>query len=129
MSAAPPRTFLHFENITGAGEPTSYAVYLNLPEGADPQQHRDRLVGVLPMFGVREASRADERHPGGGLHYALEAGGVIGRLQATGDWDPANLRVTFVPRARGAAAEAALEAAVEAAPEPIRVGQVSLHYS
>jgi tyrosinase len=125
VGAAPPRTFLNFENITGASEPTSYAVYVNLPEGADPEQHRDRLVGVLPMFGVAEASRSDKGHSGSGLHYALEAGEVIRRLEAAGDWDPANLQVTFVPRRRSAAAADVLEAATE----PLRVGQVSLYYS
>lgn len=123
--AVSPRVFLNFENITGAGEPTSYAVYLNLPEGADPEQHRDRLLGILPMFGVAEASSTDLGHPGSGLHYALEAGEVIRRLEAAGEWDPADLRVTFVPRRRSVAAEGVLEAA----PEPIRVGQVSLYYS
>ena len=125
VGAAPPRKFLNFENITGSGEPTSYAVYVNLPEGADPEQHRDRLVGVLPMFGVAEASRSDQGHSGSGLHYALEAGEVIRRLEAAGEWDPANLRVTFVPRRRSVAAEGVLEAASE----PIRVGQVSLYHS
>jgi tyrosinase len=121
----PPRVFLNFENITGAGEPPSYAVYVNLPEGAAPEQHRDRLVGVLPMFGVAEATSTEQGHPGSGLHYALDASEVIGRLEAAGEWEPANLRVTFVPRRRSVPPAGGLEAA----PQPIRVGQVSLYYS
>lgn len=124
-AGAPRRIYLNFENITGATQPTSYAVYLNLPEDADPEQHRDRLVGVLPMFGVAEASSADQGHPGSGLHYSLEAGAVIRRLEEAGEWDPADLRVTFVPRRRSVAPEGALEAA----PQPIQVGQVSVYYA
>ena len=66
-AAAPGRVYLNIENITGNGEPTSYAVYVNLPPDADPAQHRDLFAGILPMFGVAEASRPDAAHPGSGL--------------------------------------------------------------
>lgn len=122
-SSAPRRIFLNFENVTGTNKPISYAVYLDLPEGADPEQHRDHLVGVLPMVGVAAATSSAQGHPESGLHYALEAGGVIRQLEAAGEWNPEDVRVTFVPRRQG------VEGALEAASEPIRVGRVSLRYS
>jgi tyrosinase len=122
-TAAPSRVYLNIENITGDGEPTSYAVYLNLPPGADPADHRDLFAGILPMFGVAEASRADG-HPGSGLQYSLEVSAVVRTLEARNDWDPATVRVTFVPRRRSLPSEASRSAA---AADPIQVGRVSVY--
>ena len=83
LVAAPERrVYLNIENITGTGAPTSYAVYVNLPPGANPADHPELYAGLLPMFGVAEASRADENQPGSGLHYALEIGDVVRTLEA-----------------------------------------------
>lgn len=124
-AAAPSRVYLNIENITGEGEPTSYAVYLNLPPGADPADHRDLFAGILPMFGVAEASRADG-HPGSGLQYSLEVSAVVRTLEARSDWDPAAVRVTFVPRRRSLPSEASRSAA---AADPIQVGRVSVYFA
>jgi hypothetical protein len=110
--------------VTGQGGPVTYAVYLNLPAGADPRQHQDRFVGILPMFGVKEASRADVTHPGSGLTYSLNAGKVIRRLQAGPGWNPADLRITFVPWRE----DEAPRPAVESLPAPIQVGRISVYY-
>jgi tyrosinase len=97
LDAEPPRVTLHFENIKGSGEPTGYSVYLNLPEGAKPQDHSELFVGHLPMFGVKEATQADDVHSGNGLHYVLDIGDVIRTLSGKGDWNPENVRITLVP--------------------------------
>jgi len=116
-AAAPQRVYLNIENITGRGRPTSYAVYLNIPDGAtDPHQHEHLFAGNLPMFGVAEASRSDAQHTGSGLTYVLDITELVEQLKAQGVWDPARLRVTFAPRrapAEGAA---------------IQVGRISLYY-
>jgi tyrosinase len=121
-----PDVYLNIENITGHGAPASYAVYLNLPPGADPEEHDDLFVGILPMFGVAEASRGDATHPGSGLTYSLNAGPVIQRLRARPDWDPSDLRITFVPWREGDVPRPALESITATA--PIRVGRVSVYY-
>lgn len=121
-SAAPPRVYLNIENITGEGQPDSYKVYLNLPQGADPRDHRELYAGLLPMFGVEESSAGGE-HPGSGLHYTLEITDVVRALEAKGDWDPEEMRVTFVPKRRRSALETAAVSA------PVQVGRVSLYYS
>jgi tyrosinase len=116
----PPPMYLNLENVTGAGRATSYGVYLNLPPGSDPKNHEDLLAGVVPMFGVKEASREDQGHPGSGLHYALEISPVVRRLEAKNAWNPGEIRITFVPRhLRGDG--------LEAAGDPIQVGRVSLY--
>jgi tyrosinase len=118
-AAGDARLYLNLENITGSGDPVSYSVYLNVPEGERPEDHPELFAGVLPMFGVAEASQADGTHPGSGLHYALEVGRIIRELTARGAWDPARIRVTFVPRRTSA-----LETAAE---RPIQVGRVSMY--
>ena len=125
-AAAPGRVYLNIENITGEGEPTSYAVYVNLPPGADPAEHRDLFAGILPMFGVAEATRSDAAHPGSGLQYSLEVSRVVRTLEARNDWDPATVRVTFVPRRRSVASESSRAAA---AADPIQVGRVSVYFA
>lgn len=120
-SVAPKKTYLNIENITGKGEPVSYSVYVNLPAGADPAQHRDLFAGVLPMFGVTEASETNDQHAGSGLHYALEISNVVKTLQARNEWTPENLQVTFVPKHRAPGREGV------AAASPIQVGRVSVY--
>jgi tyrosinase len=110
------RVYLNVENIKSEGRPTSYAVYINVPPGADPWDREDRLAGILPMFGVAEASSGDATHGESGLHYSLEVTDVVDRLEAEGSWDPNSLDVTFVPR--GQRGEGA----------PVEVGRVSLYY-
>jgi tyrosinase len=101
-------------------------VYLNLPAGEDPDQHPDRYAGLLPMFGVREASQVARRHPGSGLRYPLDVTDVVRTLETQDDWDPNDLRVTFVPDDAPEAADQALAAAAAA---PIVVGRVSVYYA
>lgn len=119
----PARRYLNIENITGAGGASSYEVYVNLPPGSDPRQHRELLAGILPMFGLAEATRPDRDHPGSGLHYTLEISDLAKRLEARNEWDPGSLQVTFVPRRTTIATESAEEAPVA----PVTVGRVSLY--
>jgi tyrosinase len=109
------RAYLNIENVVGTGVST-YRVYLNLPVDANPRDHEGLFAGVLPTFGVREASRRDKKHTGSGLHYSLEVTDIIRRLSQQKDWNPKSLRVTFVPK--GPDTEAA----------DIQVGRVSLYY-
>lgn len=122
--AAPPNVYLNFENITAEGAPTSYAVYLNVPEGEDPRNHPELLAGILPMFGAAESSATDQDHAGSGLHYALDVSDLVRSLEASGQ-DTSDLQVQLVPRHRPGAADVAEAAAVSS--PPIRVGRVSVY--
>ena len=125
-SATPPRIYLNVENITGEGKAASYRVYINLPEGALPEDHSERYAGLLPMFGVAEATRNDQQRSGSGLRYSFEISAIVQALSARNEWDPANLRLTFVPVEYGA--EEGLESAAPAT-TPVQVGRVSLYLS
>jgi len=118
---AAPEIYLNIENITGSGKPVSYGVYLNVPEGDEPEQHPELFAGILPMFGLAEASEGDSDHAGGGLHYTLDITPVVRRLEARDAWDPQTVRISFVPRP---AARALLE---ETPGRSIQVGRVSVY--
>lgn len=122
LAAAPRRVFLNVENVISQGVPDSYAVYVNLPSGADPDAHPEHYAGLLPMFGVAEATDPERGHAGNGLRYSLEITKVVRALEAKNDWNPDELRVTFVPERPASARESA------PAGSPVQVGRVSLYY-
>lgn len=123
--AAPRRVYLRIENVTSPAESESYAVYLNLPENASPEEHRELYAGLLPMFGVAESSDAERGHPGSGLHYTLDITKVVQALEAKNAWNPNEMRITFVPKRR----PADREAAAVAVGSPVQVGRISVYYS
>src|SRR5579863_2997593 len=95
------RAYLNLENVTSDGVPSSYGIYLNLGDG-DPEQNRQLFAGLLPAFGVKEASQKDEHNPGSGLNRAIDVTHIVEWLQANNRWDPDHLHVTFVPRGKNA---------------------------
>ena len=124
----PRSVYLNFENITGSGQPVSYYVFVNVPPNSNPDEHDELYAGILPMFGVPEASRSDAEHGGSGLHYSLDVTGIVSTLQAKNEWDPKKVQVTFVPVEPQAEPSAAREA-VAAPAASIQVGRVSLYHS
>ena len=129
ISDAPRKIYLNIENVTGSGRVRRYSVYLNVPAGSDPANHAELYAGDLPMFGVVEASHADERHPGTGLHYRLDVTSIVEALESKGAWDPQNVRVTFAPKPWGSAEKRALTTADRPSDHEIHVGRVSLYYA
>ena len=121
--APPKHIFLNIENITGSENHGGYSVYLNLPPGANPDDHHELRAGVLPMFGVAESTEASSNHPGDGLFYTLEITDVVKALEAKNAWNPDEMQVTFVPKRRQGGREAG------AVNSPVQVGRVSLYYS
>ncbi len=90
------KAYLHVENVRGEGPPASYHVYLNVPEpGAEAPEKF--YVGTVATFGLRRASIPTERHPGSGLHFTFDVTDVVNTLKAQNQWNPQELRVTFVP--------------------------------
>jgi tyrosinase len=115
-AGTPRRVFLNIEGLVSKEPAPSYDVYLNVPEGADPKNHPNLFVGRLPMFGLTESSTKSAISAGRGLHYALDITNLYGHVSALPGWDPARLRVSFVP-ARGKA------------PAKVTVGRVSLYFA
>ncbi|MEO8379425.1 MAG: tyrosinase family protein [Acidobacteriota bacterium] len=113
LDMEPPRIIVTLENVTGDGTPKNYSVYVN-----------DVYAGLLPTFGVPEATHND-KHSGSGLEYRFDVTDIVRLTQA----DPGNLRVTFIPE------EQEPEEKPEGAPEAVepapnfQVGRVSVYLS
>ena len=93
-----PDVFLNFENVTSSGLVDAYDVYINVPDGDTPQQHPEQLAGVLPMFGVVNASDKAKGGTGDGLHYTLRITKLVAGLGQRAAWDWKNIKVMLVPR-------------------------------
>ena len=119
--AQPQRVFLNIENITSTSQPGGYKVYVNVPEGDDPEDHKELFAGLLPMFGVEEATDPSRAHGGSGLYYTLEITDIVSYLESQNAWDPNTMQVTFVPQRPAIARRAATRG-------PVQVGRISLYY-
>lgn len=107
------RYFLGIENLRSGLDSPAFAVYLNLPPDGDIAKSSQLFAGHMPLFGVREATRGKAGVPGTGLTYRFDVTDVLRRLASQPKWDPARLRVSFIPEPWEGKAE-------------VRVGQVVL---
>ena len=96
-TTAPDRVFLNLENVRGVADSTAFRVYINLPEGANPADHPERLAGSVALFGVRKASRPDGEHAAQGLTFVLEITKIVDALHLTNTLDVDALDVRIVP--------------------------------
>ena len=92
--------FLQIDDVRGTENPgVTYAVYVNLPDGADPDDDPDtHYVGNVSLFGI-EATNDLSRdvHGSNGLSFTFEITDLARTQQDAGRWDPSQLTVTFVP--------------------------------
>jgi len=115
---------LVLENVQAAAAPIeTYQVFVNLPANADPLQNEDLRAGVLPRFGIVEASQANSEHGGTGVNLSYDITKIAATLETRKAWDPTRLQVDFVPVRTPGDREGELEI------QPVRVGRVSVYYS
>lgn len=112
LSGEAPRFYLNLENITGAEADENYLVYVTALEGGPDSAH---FAGLLPTFGVPEASEGAALGDGGGIDRILDITELVERLRAAEGWREEALTVTFVPKRPGRGGA------------PLRVGRVSLY--
>ncbi len=124
----PQHVYLSLENITGAGIPGDYKVYIDLPD----DDKEPMLAGIMTTFGLERASDADRGHGGSGLNHVFEITELAGKLGLT-DGSVSRLKVSFVR-------EGVMPSSMEAVPgledyvqpvsreSSIKVGQVNLFY-
>jgi tyrosinase len=91
------RLYVALESVRGSAPSPQLDVYVNLPEGAVPEQHLNLRAARLTLFGLNVASRADQGHGGNGLGYTVDISDVAAQLSNAGSFDPEKLRVTLVP--------------------------------
>jgi tyrosinase len=93
----PDRVYLNLEGIRSESGSGSYAVYVALPEGANPAEHPENLAGTLSLFGVRRATLADGPQAGNGLTTVFDITNIVDRLHMSQALDVEHLPVRFVP--------------------------------
>jgi hypothetical protein len=105
----------------------TYEVYLNLPEGQQPDYTSDYYVGNIGFFGM-QAGGHGENHEGGGhghpANLSFDVTDNVRALRARGEWQEGRADVSFFPRGlvpppseEASVAEAEASAAA-ATPEP-----------
>jgi hypothetical protein len=74
----------------------SYEVYINLPEGQEPDPQREYFVGTLGFFGLEPHGHGAEDHeqPSGKVDYDITAN--VRALAARGEWGEGQISVTFI---------------------------------
>lgn len=133
LGAAPTRVVVELEETVGGEERIvlgldgvqydespgiTYEVYLNLPEGEEPEYTNDYYVGNVGFFGMESHG-----HEGGGhgppALLSFDVTDVIRTLKEKGEWDESRAEVSFF--ARGlipADAEETTRTGSRARPEP-----------
>jgi tyrosinase len=96
-TAAPDRVFLNLENVRGQSDATAFSVYVDVPAGANPSDHPERLAGSIALFGVSKASDPNDEHAGEGLNYVLEISRIVDALHLDDKLDADQLQVAIVP--------------------------------
>jgi tyrosinase len=86
------RLYLALESVKGNVPSGILDVYLDLPDGADPEEHAENQVGSVALFGLNVASKPDGPHGGNGLSYTIDVTGHAERFAA------AQLKVTLQTR-------------------------------
>jgi tyrosinase len=125
----PPRVHLNLENITAGERPIhTYEVYVDIPEGDSPAEHPELMAGLIPRFGLVEASQRDDLHGGQGLNYSFDITDIVSDLESRHAWNPENLTVTFAPHDMEEIAATRTEGRATAKRQPVEVGRVSLYY-
>jgi hypothetical protein len=84
------------DGIEGTGVPAvSVQVYINLPEGVQPDFRSPYYVGTLGLFTVQPWD-ANSPHAGHGATQSFDISRNIAALEAAGEWT-GELTVTFIP--------------------------------
>jgi tyrosinase len=72
-------------------------VYVNVPAGQPEASYPARRAGRVSLFGTTTARRQALGHGRDGFNFVLDVTNIYRALSASGEWDPAHLRVTLKP--------------------------------
>jgi hypothetical protein len=128
FKAPQPRVHLALENVTAQDHPIhTYEVYVDVPTNATPRDHPELMAGLIPRFGLVEASQADEAHGGDGVNISFDITEIVSDLQKREAWDPNNVRVTFAPH--DTREDELMQSEGKAVPgrQPVKVGKVTVY--
>ena len=91
----PDHVYLNLENIKSPTDAAIIYVYINLPAGANPDDHPECFAGAVSLFGARKATAADGPHGGNGISESLDITTIVDRLHINDALGP-ELSVKFV---------------------------------
>ena len=91
------RIYLLLEHIQGTHDATALNVYLDLPAGAQPGEHRDLQAGSVGLYGLRRASIPQGLEGGPGLSFVLDVTSVFLGLPVARSPTADALRVSILP--------------------------------
>jgi tyrosinase len=124
----PIQVHLALENIRAAERPIhTYEVYVNVPEGEAAKAHPELMAGLIPRFGLIEASRPGREHGGQGLNLSFDITGIVSALRDKGAWDSNNVHVTFAPHDVQEDERLRLEGKAVPQRQPVTVGRVGIY--
>lgn len=124
--------YLNVEDIEAERNPGSvYGIYVNLPDGATPEQAERHHVGNVSFFGIERARNPRGDEHGHGLRVTVEITELARELAVQDGWDEQQLHVTFRPIGlvdpdQPELQHEQLESA--SADPPVQIGRVSLFY-
>ena len=88
---------LRFDDVTADEPPRAYyEVYINLPEGEQPNSNSRYYAGNLAMFGIGEPSLEMADHTMPSAHRIISLTDAVRALMASGEWDRSKVSVTLV---------------------------------
>jgi len=93
----PDRVFLELENVRGQGDADVLNVYVNLPPGANPDEHPELLAGSAGLFGVSKASEPGDEHGGEGLNFVMDITKIIDEMHLKDALETDSLDISLVP--------------------------------
>jgi Common central domain of tyrosinase/Polyphenol oxidase middle domain len=98
----------------------TYEIYLNLPEGQEPDYQSDYYVGNIGFFGVGTHHAEEGGHGGHPANVSFDVTDVVRALRERGEWSEGEPTVSFVMRGLEPSEEEAqsAEALAEQAQEP-----------
>jgi tyrosinase len=120
-----PRIYLNLDDVRSDSAPgTVYGVYVNVAQGAEPDDAH--YAGLASFFGIggAQSRRADREH---GYRLTYDITDLVAGLAAHGQWDEANVHISFAPLDEDVPDD------VDAHPEstnhaPVTVGRVSIFH-
>lgn len=114
--------YLTVENITALKKPIdSYSIYVNLSPEVNPSNCPQLKAGIIPAFGIINASQSCEGCTGEGLTYSFNITDVIFFLEGQGLWNSEKCLITFVSLSTKAERETVPKL------QPVKIGRVKLY--
>lgn len=88
---------LRFDDVTADKPPKAYyEVYINLPDGAQPDPNSRYYAGNLATFGIGEPSMEMADHTMPSAHRIVSLNSAVRALMTSGEWDPNKVSVTLI---------------------------------